>query len=443
MDKILFSPIGGTDPISSTNLHDGSMLHIVRWEKPDKIILYMSKEMIDFQEKDDRYRYCLNKLFEQQGRENVVIDEIKRPNLADVQDFDFFYDEFRGIISEIMSSMTEDDELLINISSGTPAMKSGLLVLLTMGEFPAKAIQVVTPTRSLNEHQHRDYDNEVLWEFNEDNIEGSENRCKEVTCPSLSVYKNEQIIKKLVKEYDYQAAVIVAKSMPEDTTMNYLPYLRLAEARLALDFSTVDSLIRETGYDCLAVRASNGRKYYEYALALEVKRKRGEFGDFIRAISPIISDLFKMAVKNQCDIDISDYTYIGANGEIRWSQSALAGTQLLNILNSGYSNGFQYGFVRSDHYRQIITSLSGSNSRLIELTEKLRSVEEKIRNTAAHAIVSMNDSLIEEKSGFTSNRIIQMIRQYFSYTGTNVRSDQWNAYDEMNNYIIDKIDRRM
>ena len=50
---ILFKPVGGTDPISSTNIHDGSMLHICRVYQPQKVILYMSKEMLDNQEKDN------------------------------------------------------------------------------------------------------------------------------------------------------------------------------------------------------------------------------------------------------------------------------------------------------------------------------------------------------------------------------------------------------
>ena len=39
---ILFTPVGGTDPISSTNCKDGSMLHICRFYKPNKVIMYMS-----------------------------------------------------------------------------------------------------------------------------------------------------------------------------------------------------------------------------------------------------------------------------------------------------------------------------------------------------------------------------------------------------------------
>ena len=42
---ILFTPVGGTDPISLNNYHDGSILHICRFYKPDKVILYMSRDV--------------------------------------------------------------------------------------------------------------------------------------------------------------------------------------------------------------------------------------------------------------------------------------------------------------------------------------------------------------------------------------------------------------
>ena len=98
---ILFSPVGGTDPISQTNCYDGAMLHITRRMKPDRIVLYLSKEIIKIQEQDDRYRYALNNLFKLQNRKDVEVEEILRPDLDNVQDFDFFYQEFREIIGDI------------------------------------------------------------------------------------------------------------------------------------------------------------------------------------------------------------------------------------------------------------------------------------------------------------------------------------------------------
>ena len=43
--KVLFSPVGGTDPIKY--LRDGSMLHICRHYRPDIVYLYISHEMME------------------------------------------------------------------------------------------------------------------------------------------------------------------------------------------------------------------------------------------------------------------------------------------------------------------------------------------------------------------------------------------------------------
>ena len=58
MKRILFSPIGSTDPISRQ--YDGAMLHIIRKYRPEKVYVYMSKEMCELEDKDHRYSWCLD-----------------------------------------------------------------------------------------------------------------------------------------------------------------------------------------------------------------------------------------------------------------------------------------------------------------------------------------------------------------------------------------------
>ena len=137
----LFSPLGGTDPISQDNYKDGSMLHICRFEKPDKVFLYLSKEMVGYEKEDHRYTYCLDKLMALQGRKfEYVLDQ--HPELVDVYDYDYFYREFSSAINQIMlEEMDETDTLILNISSGTPAMKSALAVMQTISEYPCRMYQ--------------------------------------------------------------------------------------------------------------------------------------------------------------------------------------------------------------------------------------------------------------------------------------------------------------
>lgn len=435
---ILFSPAGGTDPISMNNCRDGSMLHICRVYKPTKVILYMSREILENQEKDDRYRYALRSLFHLQGRENVEIEEIERPELADVQDFDFFYREFRGIIGEIFAEMDSTDTLLINVSSGTPAMKSGLLVLQTLGEYPAVMVQVTTPVHRMNEHTHKDYDIELLWELDEDNSPDFENRCKTVNCPTLSQIKNEEIIKKHIAVFDYQAAVAVAETMRKEDTEAYLGLLKMAESRILLDFPAVDRWQKEMGTDCLPVKAGDSRKYFEYALNLSVKLKRGEYADFVRGITPIIVDLFEIVLKRQCGIDINAYTKM-VKGVRQWDGKKLEGTNLKRIFENAYRGMFREGPVYSDHFRIIIENNS-QDLRLKQLVNDLRSVESNIRNMAAHQIVSITEEKIKKMTGFTGRQIMDKIITIFSYTGMKIEKSSWSSYESMNDLIIQAME---
>lgn len=438
MNKIiLFSPVGGTDPISQTNCCDGSMLHICRYYKPDKVILYMSKEMLEFQEKDDRYRYCLDRLRENQGLK-MEYEIIERRELTKVHEFNTFYDDFRSIIAKIYSEMDCSDTLLLNISSGTPAMKSGLLVLQTLGEFPAKLIQVATPEKKINEHIHKNYDVELLWELNEDNQKGSENRCREVACPSLSKIKKEEIIKKHILVYDYRAALGVAESLPEEDAAPYKDWLKLATCRAMLDFSGVDEVIKKRNYQCLPIRSSAGRKYFEYALNVDLRLRRKEYADYIRAITPLVVDLFEIILKKQCKCKVDDYCYFKKrNGIIirNWSMSKLKGTDVGKTLHEAYTD-FRGGDVNSHHLKALITGMS-KDDHLNRIVENIRSVESNIRNLAAHEIVSVSEEMIKKRTGFSAVKIMDMIKELFNYTGISIKPEYWNSYDEMNEKILE------
>jgi CRISPR type III-A/MTUBE-associated protein Csm6 len=434
---ILFSPVGGTDPISSTNYRDGSMLHICRVYQPDEVVLYMSQEMLKNQEKDDRYRYCLDHLQKLQNFE-FSYHFIERPQLKEVQEFDYFYQEFRQIIECIFKKMDDSDQLLLNISSGTPAMKSGLLVLKTLGEFPCKAIQVVNPERKIGTSIHDNYDVETLWELNEDNSEDFENRCREVQCPTLSAMKAEEVIKKHILVYDYQAAVFMAETLSEEYTEKYLDVLKMAELRLRLDFKGTDNLLKEGKVDCIPVKDGNGRKSFEYALSLDIKLRRKEYADFVRAITPLIVDLFEMVLKKQYKIDINDYCRNDRNGRC-WADEKLEGTEILKILKEEYKNRFKGGGpIYSDHLKALIRTYS-NNRNLIQIVEDLRQVESSVRNLAAHQVVSIDDTKIKTLTGFTGQQIFNKIKAVFSYTGLNIKGEYWESYDEMNKKIIELI----
>lgn len=438
---ILFTPVGGTDPISASNCYEGAVLHICRYYKPDKVILYMSREMLENQEKDNRYLYCLERLEKLQSR-TIEYEIVERRELSNVHEFDYFYEDFRAIIQNIYASMEEGDSLLLNISSGTPAMKSGLLVLQTIGEFPATLIQVATPEKGMNEHIHKGYDVETLWDLNQDNLPDAKNRCKEITCPSLKKIKQEEIIKKHIEAYDYNAALSVTETMKQEDVRKYRSIIELASRRVLLDFAGVDKIARQTGFDCIPVKASSDRKLFEYALNMDVRLKRGEYVDFIRAITPLLVDLFELVLKKQCSVDINDYCEVKKYKKVsrrQWSESKLQKTEVKQVLDKAFQGKFNGTDIYAVHLKYLIDHFS-DNSTLKELVEKLRSVEEQIRNDAAHDVISVTEETIIQKTGFTSTKIMQMIQNIFYYTGISVKKEYWKSYDEMNMRILKEID---
>ena len=98
MPYILFSPVGGTDPIS--NERDGSLLHICRKYQPEQVTLYLSSEMLERHRADDRYRICLRRLAESRCFD-LEIETVERPELREVQRYDVFFTEFRPLLLDL------------------------------------------------------------------------------------------------------------------------------------------------------------------------------------------------------------------------------------------------------------------------------------------------------------------------------------------------------
>ncbi|RRD93719.1 CRISPR-associated protein Csm6 [Clostridiales bacterium COT073_COT-073] len=458
MSIILFSPLGNHDPIATANLKDGSMLHITRVFKPDKIILYMSKSILENHKKDNRFLYCLDKLAEMQNRK-IDVEIIERPELEEVQKFEYFVDDFTEEIRKIREQMQPEDTLLLNISSGTPAMKSALFMIQHLGEYNFEPIQVKTPTKGSNNYSvEQVYPLEEVWELNEDNKPDFENRCSVETSSSLLKLKNQEIIKKFIASYDYHSAYVVAEKMG-DQARGYIKLLEIAGERLQFKFPEVNkglkeaNLTKEERAAFLPQENSEIRKYFEYALLLGLKKKKKEYADFIRAISPLIFDLFVKILKEQFKIDISLYTTVDKKNQRWWSEEKLnsdeTGQQIMGILDKESKDSRKRDFdfsttLQSEHIKMLI--LSGDlminmleKVGLKETVEVLRDVEYTVRNLAAHQMIMITDEIIKNKTEYSSEQIMNYLKKAFIYAGMNIKKEDWESYDRMNEVIISKM----
>ena len=435
--KYLFSPVGNTDPIKY--FHDGSLLHICRHYQPDVVYLYLSKEMIENHKKDNRYVRSVELLSEKINH-NIEVHVIENSDMIDVQQYDVFFTEFRKIIGEIEKQKNNEDILLVNMASGTPAMKSALLVMATLAEYRFIPIQVSTPKKKGNlEYEDRDdYDVETNWELNEDNRSEAENRCHEIKCMNLMRLLKIDIIKKHLLSYDYRAALEVGKDIKDDISPEIYNWLEAAAARSVLDWNKMNKALPKGNGIVTPVKTDDvKRSLFEYTLILDLKLKRGEYADFIRAFTPLGVDLMESVIEQYCEVNISDY-YKGKNSAKQWNQRKLESSEILPLLQGDFSR-FNFGPVYSIQLVNLIEAKC-SDDLLKQRARELVTVEQNTRNIAAHNIVSVTEKWVKEQTGKSVSVIMWLIKYICSRVKINIREENWNSYDKMNTHIIKLLD---
>jgi len=440
MKKILFSPVGGTDPI--TNQRDGAMLHICRNENPDEVYLYMSKEMCEFNDIDNRYSYCINKLGELLGH-SFNVHTIRREELTEVHKFDYFYTDFNKCLSDIIHE-NEDSKVILNVSSGTPAMKSALQTMAAVSSNDVIPIQVSTPTKKINtkEEDRQEYDVELQWEFNEDNLEGQENRC------SVSEYSNyideikKGFIRTHITAYDYKAAIGVANTIKGKVSKDLITLLQVAHWRTQLKISAINKELQGSKYMIFPIREGDKQSIFEYILNMKIKVEKEEYADFIRALSPVISDLFELTIKNKCSIRIEDYCDTRKNEGYEhfvWNEKKLERNESLYVIIKRSPESRINGTPIYSSQLFTIVEQFCKDDHVMELCRTLRDVESTARNIAAHQIVSLDDSIIEKMTGKKSKSILEILRKLANQNGMKITNEAWESYEEMNDAIMQLI----
>ena len=490
MSKVLFSPVGGTDPLSNDNYQDGAIVHIVRNYRPERIVLFLSQEMLRFHKEDNRYIKSLYLLYreflkqenpeqpekltenalrpqkqftiENTGLElyqigNMQVEVIEREELSEVQDFNTFYREFPRWIHYSMKDLGEEDTLLLNVSSGTPAMKGCLLSMQLLQGIHCKAIQVSTPVRRMNEHRHSGFNLEEAWENNIDNLEGFSNRCTEVLVPDFTYMIQENQIKRLIQEYDYKGALALAESLPKERTEEYLAFLKMALQRSLLDMDTVEKFIKHNkGKFQFPVKQAGGKEaeksclVFEYCLQMQLKLARGDFDGFIRSLTPVIWDLYFQIIEKDLGLPISRYIEnVYSDTKVRyWKLDSLQQqndekekkiyTALSTKMNSQVSS--RKMTVYSPHFLALIQAYH-SLDLVKDTSEDLRTVEENLRNMVAHQMIPVTEKIILEKTGFTPKIIMEKVKLLYSTAYQDLGEEKWASYDRMNESILQLLSK--
>lgn len=269
--RVLFTPVGDTDPVRG--YHDGGMLHILRHYAPvDRVFVFLTKEMEDKETESGCYTKGIQKVAPQCKIE-FIRSGITEPHIY----------ERLTVLQDVFQEKYEqypNEEWLLNLSSGTPQMKS-VMSLIGLDHPQVKAIQVFSPAKGSNNKSHPEKTPEMLemlYHFNDDDDPSSSNRCNE---PELSLLKKHSVkmqIISLVNNYEYEGALQLLKqnrSLFSDISEKLLKH---AVHRRNLMWRDANKIISSYKGNPLISKAGD---FEEFFRVMELRQRKKQLPEFI------------------------------------------------------------------------------------------------------------------------------------------------------------------
>lgn len=268
--KILISAVGTTDPIS--NDHDAALLHIARNYRPDKIVLVYSQEMLVKQD-------LINKvLLSIEGYNPIIEIDSTILNNEEVFLFDKMY-EVMGLI--VQKYTNDDDEIILNLSSGTPQIISALFALNRINDYNTQAIQVATPKKGANREYKPLTDSEIdaLIVENQDNSLDFVDRSIKDKSEKFTQALVKRHLRSLIASFDYQAAEAIINRKEYN---KLLSKKRIAYIREKLnDFSRVFKNQSILSDNLSFPLEDSQKKALNYYLMIDVLKEREHIADVL------------------------------------------------------------------------------------------------------------------------------------------------------------------
>ena len=458
MGYILFSPVSDRDPCSADRgcpdvYRDGALLHIVRQYRPHKACLFLTERFRNFEEKDRRYSHMLKHVMPE-----IEIEFANCPDtIPNAALFDRFDDTFREYLEKLHQSNMED-QLLINLSSGTPQMQASLYLLAATLPFQARPIQVLSPSRDSN--AGRDSYNADLAEnrLGEDGtvecrdakgqkVDLTEDRCRTVTCINAVRAILVENITQLVGNNDYAAAQGLYNSSKELFTPRLPVLLKTASAHLSLNeqeekWVTDHGVCWDEFYEpVLRAASEEARRCYDYLLYLGTLVDRRALNDYARALSPALTTIMRMRLA-RAGHDVGLFCSADAKGVVKLKNILIQQKEpgFMTYLNERYNGFFKdspLSAVQMLHYMEYLKEKKAVDLD-VRAFQKLRKAEADIRNLAAHEMKGITADQVNKATGSSAGKILLLLRQeYEKAAGTGPL--KWDALDALKEKILAEL----
>lgn len=451
--RVLFSPVGTTDPFRDD--FEGPLLHIIRHYDPDFVYLFLTSEMAERADKDDRYHRAIREQARLLGRTDRPIVESYRSNIKDPSDFDAFGKPYQEIFAGLCERFP-DAEILLNVSSGSPQMISAACLLASSRYLDRsyRSIQVLHHREHSGEKsrympdEYKDEDIGELMDF----LPEAPNRCRE---PNLMLFQQHMLkeqIKRLIKLYDYPGASLLVEFNPDILPDSISRLIKHITFRLALETEKAMDLLSSEDHlpNVVIIKNKEASRIYEYFLGLQVFYLRDEIGPYLLRLSPLLTNLINYYIRINCHYSLNKLVKHENPGALILSKSKIKTSEpdLFLYLKRAY-NGFSDRYVSLDNLLHILNYLiesqkapAGQAKEIYSLFSEMRTIEENLRNKVAHQIVKVSKAWCKKNTGYTFEQIHQDLVNLIDAVLKPYLPDQWVRFPaSFSKELIRLIDR--
>lgn len=188
--------------------------------------------------------------------------------------------------------------------------------------------------------------------------------------------------------------------------------IQLGEAILQNNIDQVNQLADSLNLHYITKPTRLQQRAYFYLEYMQLQFSRKEYGDYFRALSPLLVDVLRLVIERNIMPQLNEFIVpivkendegVGIYRGLQWKQSRVESSD--NIINQTfhkyYGDRFNYDhYVSSSHLNKIIDDHT-IDEEIRNLTIQIRHVEKLVRNIAAHEIVYIDEAFVKHRSGMT------------------------------------------
>lgn len=318
-ESILFTCVGTTDTVRG--FRDGGMVHTMRHYRPQKVYIFVSKEMEMLDQKDRRYAKTFEFIRENWGGYAPEV-HYNWSGIVDADDLDQVADPMSDYFEQVVRE-NPDARIIINLSSGTPQMKMILAQLTLDNRYSDRivvGVQVRNPEKKSGDSDRtnkKNYSVDEELELNEDEAPDAPNRCSE---PKLFAIQRDRVraqMRSLLERRDYRALEALGGQLPPDI----LPLIRHLAARNDLRTEEAYKLSRGLNlpfklYPVKQAATEDYRELSEYYLLLRNLQITGRYSEFVLRVNPFLIRLMTRQLEMELPEGAKDVIERRWNGRI-------------------------------------------------------------------------------------------------------------------------------